>query len=71
MSTERGKLRLTVDKTHGQYQLSIKDGNGGFRIAGPKFDGTNREVFSAAIDEHTAGTIRQYLDFHFPPKEKE
>lgn len=41
MATERGKLRLAVNKTRGFYQLSIEDDKGGYRIAGPKFDGSN------------------------------
>lgn len=61
-------LRIDVDKDGltGMMQMSISDDLGGYRLAGPTYNGSGRNVFSARINEHAAAEIRKYLDKHFP-----
>jgi hypothetical protein len=47
-------------------QIAIEDDIGGFRLAGPKFDGNSRLLKAAEIDARAASEIRHYLDRHFP-----
>jgi len=67
------KLTIAVDQdgwTKG-YQVSInligKDGGGhGYRIAGPKFNGSSTSVVKHTLTERDAREIRAYLDRVFP-----
>ena len=49
-------------------QLAIEDETGsGFRIAGPKFNGSGKLLLKYKISERDAKVIRSYLDQAFPP----
>lgn len=63
-------LAVSRDGWTGQLQLSIEDENGGFRLKGPKFNGSSETLLKAEIDERSAERIRQYLDQAFPIKTK-
>jgi len=67
--------KLTIDVTRdgwtGKLQLSISQrdeaGAGhGYRLAGPKFNGSGTTVLSRTLDERDASEIRKYLDAVFP-----
>ena len=67
--------KLTIDVTRdgwtGKLQLSIskhdEDGTGtGYRLAGPKFNGSSEPVLSKILDRDDAEEIRRYLDAVFP-----
>jgi hypothetical protein len=65
-------LDVTRDGWTGKLQLSInrRDENGtgyGYRIAGPKFNGSGRTLLVRVLDEDDAREIRSYLDAAFPP----
>ncbi len=51
----------------GHPQLSIGNGDGGFRLMGPKFDGTGKLLGQRVLTERDATEIRCYLDRAFPP----
>jgi hypothetical protein len=56
------KVYLTVDQTpEGSFQLSIGDENGGYRIAGPKFDGRSKTILRHVIRPRDVTEIGQYL----------
>ncbi len=69
------KLSICVDRdgwTKG-LQLSIdledeKGGGVGYRLAGPKFNGSSIRVFTHILDERDADEIRRYLDQVFPAR---
>lgn len=48
------------------FQLSVDDDNGGYRIAGPKFNGSSEVVMRHALSERDARELRLYLDRAFP-----
>jgi hypothetical protein len=57
---------LIVGQAHGAIQLSISklDENGcghGYRISGPKFDGTGKDIHSHLLTPGDADEISQYL----------
>jgi hypothetical protein len=57
------KVFLTVDQTpEGRFQLSIGNENGGYRIAGPKFDGRSKTIMRHEIRPRDVSEIGQYLD---------
>ena len=67
--------KLTIDVTRDGWtnglQLSINqlDEHGaghGYRLAGPKFNGSGEALLSRTLDERDAGEIRRYLDAVFP-----
>ena len=59
---------LYKDGWTGGLQLSIEDATGsGFRIAGPKFNGSGTVLQKHKISERDAKEIRSYLDRAFPP----
>jgi hypothetical protein len=58
---KRGGLQLSISK---------RDETGlgsGYRIAGPKFDGTGETLLSAELSREDAAEIRRYLDAVYPP----
>lgn len=57
-------IYLCVDRDGwtGGYQLSIDDDNGGFRIAGPKYNGSSKRLIHHRITERDVHRIREYLD---------
>lgn len=63
-------ISLTVSKdgwTKG-LQLSIDAGDGGYRIAGPKFNGSSTVLLTHQLDQRDVDEIRRYLDDAFPLK---
>lgn len=65
MSTEV-YLDLDRDDLTGGLQLSVSDGNGGYRIVGPKFSGNSRRLQHYRVSERDTAKIREYLDCAFP-----
>jgi hypothetical protein len=60
-------FRVEQDGWTRGIQLSITDQSGsGFRIAGPKFNGSSKALVTHQITERDANEIRQYLDQAFP-----
>jgi hypothetical protein len=64
---DRITLEVTRDGWTGKLQLSINktDENGagdGYRIAGPKFNGSGRVLLSRTLDVRDRDEIRSYLD---------
>ncbi|MFA6159457.1 MAG: hypothetical protein WC763_07565 [Candidatus Paceibacterota bacterium] len=48
-------------------QLSIADESGsGYRIAGPKFNGSSTPIIDHQLTQRDANEIRRYLDRVFP-----
>ncbi|EKS37799.1 hypothetical protein [Afipia clevelandensis] len=62
MSTSKIFLCVDRDGWTGGYQLSIDDDHGGFRIAGPKYNGSSKSIIRHQITARDAGRIREYLD---------
>ncbi len=58
------EIYLTVDqrRSDGAFQMSIGTADSGYRIAGPKYDGTNRSVLRRKLTKRDADEIRSYLD---------
>jgi hypothetical protein len=54
-----------------ELQLSISTDSHGYRIAGPKFNGSSTTLIKAGLDERDAREIREYLDRGFPLTESE
>lgn len=52
-------------------QLSIDNGSHGYRLAGPKFNGSSSTLLKAELDERDAREIRAYLNQGFPLTEDE
>lgn len=54
---------LSVDKDNltGGIQISINDGDGGYRIAGPKYCGTSETLKTHVLTEQDVWEIRRYL----------
>lgn len=44
------------------FQLCIGDENGGYRIAGPKYDGNGKTILRRELTKRDADEIRSYLD---------
>lgn len=59
-------LSIYKDGWTGGIQLSIGDKNGGYRIAGPKFNGSGKPLLEHRLTERDAKEIRYYLDCAFP-----
>lgn len=56
------------DEWTNQIQISIGDSNGGYRLAGPKFNGSQKMILKKTITARDAEEIRRYLDAAFPDK---
>jgi hypothetical protein len=57
------KAYFSIDKNdRGQVQLSINLGSVGYRIAGPKYDGTSKNIFRHQITKNDIDEIRDILD---------
>lgn len=72
-NTKHVTFEVAKDGWTGGLQLSINerdaDGGGhGFRLAGPKFNGSSEMLLKYEVDERDAEEIREYLDAKFPPK---
>lgn len=58
------QVYLSVDQdgwTEG-FQLSIGDDGGGYRIAGPKFNGSSKSIIRHALSDRDVRELRAYLD---------
>jgi hypothetical protein len=56
-------INVCKDGSTGLMQLSIDNKNGGYRLCGPKFNGSSKLVLSCNIDSMSKITeIRRYLD---------
>ena len=69
--TDKIHIDVCRDGLTNGLQLSInhtdEDGAGhGYRLAGPKFNGSGRVLLSRTLDERDAAEIRRYLDAVFP-----
>ena len=55
---------LTVDEraVDGAIQVSIGNERGGYRLAGPKYDGRGCQLLRVVLDERARAVIRRYLD---------
>lgn len=61
-------LDLDKDSYTGGYQISITNGSHGYRITGPKYCGSSKNLERHAITQRDADEIRAYLDREFPLK---
>ena len=60
-------LSIYKDGWTGGIQLSIEDASGsGFRLAGPKFNGSGKPLLRTKLTQRDADEIRRYLDRAFP-----
>lgn len=71
MSEKKITIELSRDGWTKGLQLSIneiaEDGGGdGYRIFGPKFNGSGELIHKHVLDERDATEIRAYLDRQFP-----
>lgn len=74
MSDEKHtRIVMDVDRdgwTKGlQLNIAELDENGsgcGYRLAGPKYNGSSKNLLSVVLDERDAAEIRQMLDKVFP-----
>jgi hypothetical protein len=71
--TDKITLEVCKDGLTGKPQLSINkvDENGvggGYRLAGPKFNGSSKLLLQTELDQRDADEIRAYLDAVFPVK---
>lgn len=56
------KIFITVDqRSDGALQIGIGDENGGYRIAGPKYDGTGRTLLKHELTVTDGDEIKRYL----------
>lgn len=63
-------LGVYKDGWTGETQVSIGDGDSGYRLYGPKFNGSSKAICEVKISESDAVEIRRYLDAAFPKKRK-
>jgi hypothetical protein len=58
------KVYLTVDKRtcDGAIQISIGNDRMGYRIAGPKYDGSGKTLLKKELSERDREEIRSWLD---------
>lgn len=47
-------------------ELDENDGGHGYRLAGPKYNGSSTNLLRTELDDRDAAEIRQYLDAVFP-----
>lgn len=60
---ELSAVRISVHSTpEGAIQVSIGDGDTGYRISGPKFDGRSTLVYEHVVTKSDAKLIAQYID---------
>jgi len=52
---------LNVDMAHEHIQLSIDCNGIGYRLAGPKYDGTSKRLLRHKLDRRDVEEIRRYL----------
>lgn len=61
-------LMVARDGWTSGIQLAVSDGACGYRIAGPKCNGSGEVLIEHTLDERDAREIRRYLDRAFPPE---
>lgn len=76
MGEKRAFIKLDRDGWTKGLQLSIdleddKGGGVGYRLAGPKFNGSSTSVFTHCLSERDANEIRSYLDAAFPKQKRD
>lgn len=64
-------LSVDQDGWTGAFQLSVDlrrpDSSGhGYRISGPKFNGSSKSIFKHTLTERDAKELRRYLDLVWP-----
>ena len=69
--TDRLVMQVSRDGLTDRLQLAISkldenDAGNGYRLAGPKFNGSGEVLLSRTLDERDAAEIRGYLDAVFP-----
>lgn len=64
-------FEVDKDGWTGGIQLCIADDNGGYRLAGPKYNGSSKSLLRRKINERDAAEIRRYLDVAFPQEIKQ
>ena len=57
------EIYLSVDKDNmtGGIQISINDGDGGYRLAGPKYSGYSETLKRHTLTQEDVAQIRAYL----------
>lgn len=55
------KIEVYQDGWTKGFQLCIGDENGGYRIAGPKFNGSGKLLLSKTLDERDKKEILSYI----------
>ena len=51
-----------------KFQISIGTDDGGYRMTGPDYNGSGKQIIKHEITERDASEIRKYLDIVFPTK---
>lgn len=65
------EIRVDKDGWTGNLQVNIcVPESGGYRLAGPKYNGSSENLLKRRLNQRDADTIRSMLDEAFPPKEK-
>ncbi|SOD80017.1 hypothetical protein SAMN06272781_6826 [Streptomyces sp. 1222.2] len=72
-STAHVVFEVSKDGWTGGLQLGISEldengGGHGFRLAGPKFNGSSKTLLKYEVTERDADEIRKFLDVKFPAK---
>ena len=60
-------LDVDRDKQTGCFQVSIGNGETGYRLDGPKYRETSTNIVHIVMDEIDAEKVRGYIDAAFPP----
>lgn len=72
MAKQTPKVQLQVDRDGWTGDIQLNIGNpqgGGYRIAGPKYNGSSENILTVTLTERDAKEIRAYLDASFPTDE--
>jgi hypothetical protein len=69
--TKKISIEVCRDGWTKGLQLNIDNGSDGYRLAGPKFNGSSMTLLKTELDERDAREIREYLDQGFPLTENE
>lgn len=60
---KKPKIFFSIDeRSDGLIQLAINDEKGGYRICGPKYDGTGRTIRRHELTARDVAELRDYLD---------
>ena len=55
-------IEVTRDGWTKGIQISINDDAGGYRLSGPKFNGSQETIGKAILGKHDRAELRRYLD---------